>query len=274
MFKRHAVSAAALTFLAAASQLAIAQQQTLERVEITGSSIKRIASEGALPVQTLTSEQIKATGATNVADVIQRLPSMQGFQIADIAIGSNSGGIVSASIHDIGASYTLVLLNGRRIAPTGSGSTINLNAIPMSAIERVEILTDGASALYGSDAIAGVVNFVLKRNRQGGEITLQADVPLEGGGEAANASISYGIGDTERNGFSLVLSYRHDEQKQIKSGDRDFAKSAYIPFTYGDRSYIYDRTSTSAIPANATVRFLPASGLPTYGFNPYRKANG
>lgn len=273
MFKRHAVSAATLALVTAALP-AFAQQQTLERVEITGSSIKRIASEGALPVQTLSSEQIKATGATNVADVIQRLPSMQGFQIADIAIGSNSGGIVSASIHDIGPSYTLVLLNGRRIAPTGSGSTINLNAIPMSAIERVEILTDGASALYGSDAIAGVVNFVLKRNRQGGEVTVQADVPLEGGGESANASISYGFGDVERDGFSLVASYRRDQQKQMKSGDRDFAKSAYLPFTYGGRSYIYDRTSTSAIPANATVRFTTASGLPTYGFNPYQKANG
>lgn len=274
MFKRHAVSAAALACLAAAVQPAFAQQQTLERVEITGSSIKRIASEGALPVQTLSSEQIKATGATNVADVIQRLPSMQGFQIADIAIGSNSGGIVSASIHDIGPSYTLVLLNGRRIAPTGSGSTINLNAIPMSAIERVEILTDGASALYGSDAIAGVVNFVLKRNKQGGEVTLQVDAPLEGGGESANASVSYGFGDIERDRFSVVASYRHDKQKQMKSGDRDFAKTAYIPFSYGGRNYIYDRTSTSAIPANATVRFTTASGLPTYGFNPYRKANG
>jgi iron complex outermembrane receptor protein len=276
MFKRHAVSAAALACLAAAVQPALAQQ-TLERVEITGSSIKRVASEGALPVQTLSAEQIKATGATNVADVIQRLPSMQGFQIADIAIGSNSGGIVTASIHDIGGAYTLVLLNGRRIAPTGSGSTINLNSIPMSAIERVEILTDGASALYGSDAIAGVVNFVLKRNKQGGEITLQADVPLEGGGKSANASVTYGFGDLERDRFSVVATYRRDEQKQLKSGDREFAKTAYIPFTHNGRSYTYDRTSTSAIPANATVRFNNPTGvaaLPTYGFNPYRKANG
>ncbi|KQW45609.1 MULTISPECIES: TonB-dependent receptor [unclassified Roseateles] len=276
MFKHNVINVAVLAALSATALSATAQQ-ALERVEITGSSIKRVASEGALPVQTISAEQIRATGATNVADVIQRLPSMQGFQIADIAIGSNSGGIVTASIHDIGAAYTLVLLNGRRIAPTGSGSTINLNAIPMSAIERVEILTDGASALYGSDAIAGVVNFVLKRNKQGGEITLQADVPLEGGGESANASVTYGFGDIERDRFSVVATYRRDEQKQMKSGDREFAKSAYVPFSFAGRNYIYDRTSTSAIPANATVRFTTPAGttaLPTYGFNPYRKANG
>lgn len=273
MFKRHAVNAAALACLTSVLSPALAQE-TLERVEITGSSIKRIASEGALPVQTLTAEQIRATGATNVADVIQRLPSMQGFQIADIAIGSNSGGIVTANIHNIGSSYTLVLLNGRRIAPTGSGSTINLNSIPMSAIERIEILTDGASALYGSDAIAGVVNFVLKRNKQGGEITVQADVPLEGGGESANASITYGFGDLERDRFSVVATYRRDEQKQMKSGDRDFAKTAYVNFSDNGRNYIYDRTSTFAIPANANVRFTTASALPTYGFNPYQKVNG
>ncbi|MBY0239014.1 MAG: TonB-dependent receptor plug domain-containing protein, partial [Burkholderiaceae bacterium] len=134
---------------------AVAQEQAIQKVEITGSAIKRINVEGALPVQRLSQETIAKSGATNVAELIQALPAMQGFTIAAIAAGTNSGGRVSASIHDIGESYTLVLLNGRRIAPQGSGSAINLNAIPMSAVERVEILTDGASALYGSDAIAG-----------------------------------------------------------------------------------------------------------------------
>ena len=118
---------------------ASAQEQAIQKVEITGSAIKRINVEGALPVQRLSSEQIAKTGATSVAELIQALPSMQGFTVAAIAAGTNSGGRVSASIHNIGESYTLVLLNGRRIAPQGSGSAINLNAIPMSAVERVEI---------------------------------------------------------------------------------------------------------------------------------------
>ena len=275
--KHTAVSSAVIATLALMATAALAQNQ-LERVEITGSSIKRIAAEGALPVQIITSEQIKRSGATSVAEVIQRIPAMQGFQVADIAVGSNSGGIATASLHDIGASYTLVLLNGRRIAPTGSGSTINLNSIPMSAVERIEVLTDGASALYGSDAIAGVVNFVLKRNQPGGSIEARVNKPLEGGGQSANASVTYGAGNIDTDGFSFVATYRKDKNSQLAATDRDFGATAYVPFSYGGKSYIYDRTSTSAAPANATVTFKKLPGetvaLPSYGFNPYQKANG
>ncbi|WP_457352241.1 TonB-dependent receptor [Roseateles sp. P5_D6] len=277
MFKRHAVSVAALACLAAALQPALAQQQ-LERVEVTGSSIKRIAAEGSLPVQVISSEQIKVSGATNVAELLQRIPAMQGFQIADIAIGTNSGGTAFASLHDIGQAYTLVLLNGRRLAPTGDGGRVNLNSIPMSAIERIEVLTDGASALYGSDAIAGVVNFVLKRNKQGGEVTVGYSNPLEGGGKSANVSITYGFGDIERDRFNIVATYRRDDQKKLKSGDRDFAKTAYLPVSFGGNSYVYDRTSTSADPANAQVTFkkigADTATLGAYSFNPYLMEKG
>ena len=273
MLRKHhlgTIAAAVITLIGSMAQNAWAQ--TEQRVEITGSSIKRIAAEGALPVQIIDAAQIQRSGATSVADVIQKLPAMQGFQIADIAVGTNSGGIATASIHDIGSSYTLVLLNGRRIAPTGAGSTINLNAIPMSAIERIEVLTDGASALYGADAIAGVVNFVLKRNYQGGEITARADVPLEGGGKSANASITYGLGDLDSDRFSVVGTYRRDQQRQLKATDRDFGQTARVPFELNGTPYVYDRTSTFAVPANATVTFN--GGLPSYSFNPYQKANG
>ena len=148
MLRKHhlgTIAAAVITLIGSMAQNAWAQ--TEQRVEITGSSIKRIAAEGALPVQIIDAAQIQRSGATSVADVIQKLPAMQGFQIADIAVGTNSGGIATASIHDIGSSYTLVLLNGRRIAPTGSGSTINLNPTPMPAIPLIAGLPDGAPAL-------------------------------------------------------------------------------------------------------------------------------
>ncbi len=280
MSKHHqftAIGAAVAALLSVAAAPALAQDST-QRIEITGSSIKRIAAEGALPVQIISAEQIQRSGATSVADVIQKLPAMQGFTIADIAIGSNSGGIVTASIHDIGESYTLVLLNGRRVAPTGSGSRINLNAIPMSAIDRIEVLTDGASALYGSDAIAGVVNFVLKRNQKGGTVSARVDVPTEGGGKSANASITYGFGDLDKDRFSLVATYRRDQIDPLKATDRDFGSTAYVPISLNGTNYVYDRTSTSAIPANAQVTFkrLPGetSTLPSYSFNPYQKKNG
>ncbi|WAC74364.1 TonB-dependent receptor [Roseateles sp. SL47] len=274
----RAISAAAA--ILAVSMAAHAQEQTqqLERIEITGSSIKRFANEGSLPVQIVSQEDIKASGATNVADLVQRLPAMQGFTIGDISIGSNSGGIVTASLHGIGESYTLVLVNGRRIAPTGSGSRINLNSIPMSAIERVEVLTDGASALYGSDAIAGVVNFVLKRNQQGGNVTVNYSNPIGNGATSANASITYGLGNLDQDGYSVVATYRRDDQQRMRSGDRAFSRTAYVPFSYNGKNYVYDRTSTSADPANASVTFKRLAGetttLGAYSFNPYLQANG
>jgi len=254
---------------------AFAQEQAIQRVEITGSAIKRsIAAEGALPVQMLSQEQIAKSGATNVAELIQALPAMQGFTISAIAAGTNSGGRVSASIHDIGESYTLVLLNGRRIAPQGSGSTINLQAIPMSAIERVEILTDGASALYGSDAIAGVVNFILKRNQQGGDIEVNYNTPTAGSaGRSAYVSGSFGFGDLDKDGYNVLAAFRHDDQTQIKATDRSFGSSAYLPFEYNRVNYIYVRPSCAAVPANVSVAFTDTKMEPI-SFSPYLKKNG
>jgi iron complex outermembrane receptor protein len=246
--------------------------EAIQKVEITGSSIKRIAVEGALPVQRLSQEAIARTGATTVADLVQSLPAMQGFTIGAVAAGSNSGGRTSASIHDIGESYTLVLLNGRRIAPQGSGTSVNLNAIPMSAVERVEILTDGASALYGSDAIAGVINFILKKNVQGGTLEATYGGPEDKGGNAWNTNVTYGFGDLDEDRFNVLVSYRHDEQSKLKATDRKFARSSYIPVSYGGKNYIYDRTSSSTAPANATVAFKDKNTLPIT-FSPYLAAN-
>ena len=267
----------ALGVLAGSAMLtgfASAQEQAIQRVEITGSAIKRIAAETALPVQRLSAETIARTGATNVAELIQTLPAMQGFTIDAIAAGTNSGGRVSASIHGIGEDYTLVLLNGRRLAPQGSGSTVNLNAIPLSAIERVEILTDGASALYGSDAIGGVMNFILKDNLQSLSVEASYSQPGEShAGRQQNISITGGYGDLDTDRFNVLASYRHDERVQLKATDRDFASSAYVPFGHNGTNYIYDKTSSSTVPANVSVTFNDPK-IASIGFSPYLKKNG
>jgi len=258
----------------AAGHVVAQEAAPMQRVEITGSAIKRINAEGALPVQRLSAEQIAKSGATTVADLIQALPAMQGFTIAAIAAGTNSGGNVSASIHNIGEAYTLVLLNGRRIAPQGSGSAINLNAIPMSAVERVEVLTDGASALYGSDAIAGVINFILKKNYQGFAIDAGYSQPGQSSaGQSHNLSLTYGVGDLDADRYNVLMSYRKDDQKQLKATDRDFASTAYVPFSWNGKNYVYDRTSPAAIPANVSATFNTPGSSPI-GFNPYQKKNG
>ncbi|WP_229477207.1 TonB-dependent receptor [Massilia rubra] len=253
---------------------ALAQDAPIQRVEITGSSIKRIVKEGALPVQVVSKEVIARSGATTVADLIQKLPAMQGFSIEAVAAGTNSGGRTTASIHDLGGSYTLVLLNGRRMAPLqDSGSAVNLNSIPMAAVERVEVLTDGASALYGADAIAGVINFILKKNFQGLTLDAGVSVPTNPGGKNANASITWGFGDLETNRYNLLMTYRHDEQKKVKATEREFSKTSYIPLGHDGQSYIYDRTSTSGTAANVNVAFNSKANS-AMGFNPYRAVNG
>ena len=138
--------ALALATLVAAS--AHAQDVSdIQRVEITGSAIKRINVEGSLPIQTISQDDIKKSGVTTTADLIQNLPAMQGFTAESQSVNGGGGGATTASIHDLGAAYTLVLLNGHRLASYTTGSEVNLDQIPLSAVDHVDVLTDGASAL-------------------------------------------------------------------------------------------------------------------------------
>ncbi|MBJ7313948.1 TonB-dependent receptor plug domain-containing protein [Rugamonas sp. CCM 8940] len=271
-----------LTFaggLALSMHAALAQEagESMQRVEITGSSIKRIAAESSLPVQSFSQKDIKKSGVSTVTDFIQQMPAMQGFSVAADSIGGGGGGVTTASIHGIGAPYTLVLLNGRRVAASNSGSTIDLNSIPLSAIERVEVLTDGASALYGSDAIAGVVNFILKKGAAPWEVNAKLATPQKAGGRSQAISISKGFGDLEDDGYSVFVSLSHDEQKQLKAAQRDFAKTGMIDFTdpANGRALQFLNGSSRAIPANAAVNYTGADGKSrTANLNPYALING
>jgi iron complex outermembrane receptor protein len=251
--------------LALGMQAAMAQNTDapIQRVEITGSSIKRITAEGALPVQTLSKLQIEQSGASNVADLIATLPSMQGFTTSSMSVNGGGGGLQTASIHAIGEGYTLVLLNGRRLAPSTSGSTVNLASIPLAAVERVEILTDGANTLYGSDAIAGVVNFILKKNQQDAVIEASYSQPRSSGGTTSTATLSKGWGDLDKDGFNLLLSVAHDESKASWARDSEFSKSGVIPFYANGKAYNLYQLSSNSIPGNATVKYTKKDGTVT-----------
>ena len=151
-----------------------------ERIEITGSNIKRIQDEGALPVQVITREEIDKKGIQSLEQLLMQisangtgadnLQSNVGIQLG--TTDRNNLGNSSANLRGLGASSTLVLLNGRRVSNHGAkGNAVDLNSIPLAAIERVEVLKDGASAIYGTDAIGGVINFILRRDYRGVEIT-------------------------------------------------------------------------------------------------------
>ncbi len=237
------------------AQPAMAQDANavVQRVEITGSSIKRIAQEGALPVQTLTRKDIEQAGVNNVADLVAALPAMQGFITASTSVNGGGGGVQTASVHAIGTSYTLVLLNGRRMAPYGTGSAVNLASIPLSAVERVEILTDGASTLYGSDAIAGVVNFILKKNQTELNIEATAYKPQKTGGQNSNVAISKGFGTLDKDGFNVMFAYSHDQAKALEASQRDFANSGVQRFENNGKKFATWQTSINSIPANADI---------------------
>ncbi len=230
-------------------------QDAAQRVEITGSAIKRIDAEGALPVQIITREAIQRSGAASIADLIQALPSMQGFTNEGASVGGGGNGFSGASVHNLGETYTLVLLNGRRLAQfggqvlTGALAGVDLNTIPVAAIERIEVLTDGASALYGADAIAGVVNFITRKDAMDGSIAAGHSAPRKGGQEST-VSISKGFGDLSRDGFNVVVAASAERRKQLKSVDRDFAQTGVINFQLGGQNVTFFNGSPRGIPAN------------------------
>jgi iron complex outermembrane receptor protein len=255
-----------------------AAPDTVQRVEITGSSIKRIAAEAALPVQTFNQKDIVRSGVTSVTDFIQQLPVMQGFTVAADSVGGGGGGITTASIHDVGSQYTLVLLNGRRIAPATSGTTIDVNSIPLSAVERIEVLTDGASALYGADAIAGVVNFILKKGAAPLTVDAKHTKAQHPGSGGSNVSISKGFGDLDADGYTLFLSASHQEEARLAASQRPFSKTGIINFPNPNKpseNLQFFNGSSRSIPPNVTVRYLNAAGgNASVALNPYLKING
>lgn len=259
MFKKtRLASGLVLAFggtLALSSLPAFGQQQ-LQRVEITGSSIKRIDAETSLPVMVIKRVDIERTGATSTVDLLQRLSTIQGSTGESASVGGGSYGFSGVSLHNIGETRTLVLLNGHRLSSfggqtlTGFAAGMDLNAIPISAIDRIEVLTDGASALYGADAIAGVVNFITRRDTNTGDVTIGLSSP-KGGARESRISATKGFGTLGENGFNVMLSAAHDERTKLDATSRNFGNTGRIFFNDGGKNYRAQQFSPSPIPANA-----------------------
>ncbi|MBL8311009.1 MAG: TonB-dependent receptor [Burkholderiales bacterium] len=276
--KKHVAVAVVQAVAFMGAGVALAQDaQRVERVEITGSAIKRIESEAALPVQVLTRKDIERSGATSVPELIQKLPAVQGFTEASISVGGGGGGLSSASLRGLGAQRTLVLLNGRRMAPyagqtlTGYGDGIDLNLLPLASIERVEILTDGASTLYGSDAVGGVINFITKNTYTGIDIAGQYIKPEKSGATEYSLSASAGFGDLKKDGYNVMLALAHNDREQLRADQRDFSRTGIISFGYNGQTYDFFNGSSRSIPGN----IRPGAADSALGArNPYFMANG
>jgi iron complex outermembrane receptor protein len=198
----------------------------LDEVVVTGSRIRRSEFNSTQPVQIITSEEATLEGLVDTSEILQGSTTaatsgqINNYFTGFVTVGGP--GVNTLSLRGLGANRTLILLNGRRAGPAGARGQVgptDLNVIPASMIERVEILTDGASSIYGSDAIAGVVNIITRQNLDGGAFTLHANQPFKSGGEEYSASISQGW--TFDRGY-LSASADYYERKPLLFGDRDY----------------------------------------------------
>jgi iron complex outermembrane recepter protein len=238
---------------------------SLAEIVVTGTSIKGLDAVGALPVTVLKAEDIARTGATSAEDLFRYISSASssGSAVQAQATGFQTGSIATISLRGLGSARTLILINGQRSAPYGGGSTgaagnsVDISAIPFAAIERVEILQDGASAIYGSDAIAGVVNFILRDDFQGIDASVYAGAPTRsGGGTEQQGNFFGGIGDLKTDRYNVTLGLSFDHTQDILGATRPFA-TRYSP-QFGN-----DVTSSFAFPANIAVFPAPPKGAPT-----------
>jgi len=207
-----------------------------EKIEITGSNVKRLDGESALPLTTITREEIDKTGATNAVELLQYVTANASAGSVSLAtgFGSTTFGAQTANLRGLQGGRTLVLINGKRLNDfAGAVSGVegqNLAVIPFSAIERVEVLRDGASAVYGSDAIAGVINFILRSDYRGAEATVWLGAPTRsGGGQQEVYSASMGFGDLSVDRYNAFFSAHYNDQHNLLQRDRDFSRSAYRP---------------------------------------------
>ena len=231
-----AISAAFGAGLVGITPAVVAQQQ-LDRVEITGSSLRRADAETALPVTIIRADELIKQGITTVEQAIRTLPQNQTAIGTSQAVGLTTGGASFADLRGLGASTgstgqrTLVLLNGRRLANQAYDSgAVDLNAIPFSAIDRIEVLRDGASAIYGTDAIGGVINFILRREYTGVEASAELQDPQEdGGGKTQRYSVTGGFGSLDKQGFNVFATFDYRKQDALLAAERGFASTGILP---------------------------------------------
>jgi iron complex outermembrane recepter protein len=231
----------------------------LEEVVVTGSRIRRKDLNTPAPVTVLSSEQVTSSGKVSIGDFLQTLPEQGGA--INTQVNNGGDGTTEVSLRSLGSQRTLVLLNGRRMVAggTSAGATVDLNSIPTAAIERIEILKDGASAVYGSDAIAGVVNIITKRKLNGTEASAYAGTTSQGDGTIYDLAVTTG---TSSEKGSLMFSAGFTKTGTIWAGDRGWATRA-LGLDYAANEEFAG--GSSAVPAG---RF----GLGGYAINP--AANG
>jgi iron complex outermembrane recepter protein len=229
--KKQLAVAIATTFVVSGFAVAQTAQtsdpQKVEKIEITGSNIKRIDAEGALPVEVISREEIQRRGVTSTNELLRSLSYMSSFNDELQSNSPNASGTAGAGFRGLSSDQTVVLLNGRRLAPYGfDGAFVNLNSIPLGAIQRVEVLKDGAAAIYGADAIGGVINFITRRDYQGAEVLASYGLSSRSDADEISLAATGGFGDMARSGFNVLVNASYFKREPINNLDRDRTRTA------------------------------------------------
>jgi len=269
MSQQYRKTAIALALAGAFGQAAAQTEEVkVQRVEITGSSIKRIDNETALPVQMIKREDIEKSGVTTAAELLKNIsantaPLSDGMSITDGTSGQR--GFNGANLRGIGVSSTLVLLNGRRLAnfaTPGDNAGVDLNNIPAGAIQRVEILKDGASAIYGTDAIGGVINFITRKDYRGVDVSGSIADTDEGGAGKKTLSLSGGLGDLATDRFNVFGVIDVQQLESLRSSQRKFIAERPLATT------LPALMSSNTFPANLDISSAQRNALIAAGVLP------
>ncbi len=236
----------------------------VERIEITGSHIKRSSMEGPSPVTSLSQEDIQKSGVTDLISLFAKLPiAGQGtFSTQANSSDDTANGGSSVSLRGLGADSTLILINGRRVSvsPFAKGidtAFVDINNIPLAAIKRVDILKDGASATYGSDAVAGVINIILRDDVEGAELSAKMGTTADGGGEEQSISLVFG-NSTDNSNHTFILEYFNREE--VMYSDRSYSATANQAARTGDPDAT-DFRSSAGIPGTIALAADPSNRL-------------
>jgi iron complex outermembrane receptor protein len=206
----------------------------LETVVVTGTLIARPQAETAEAISVISATTLQDEGIVNVEQALDTLTANNPTINVSSSVGSFSGGGTYANLRDLGSVRTLVLLDGQRLAGNAfnnnpSGDAVDLSGIPFSAIESVQVLREGASALYGSDAISGVINFITKKNYQGAEFNANLDHPQQPGGGNGDMNFTFGHGDLTTDGYNLLVTASYSGQQELQASQRSFTAYGFNP---------------------------------------------
>ena len=245
--------------------------QELQRVIVTGSNIKRTDTETASPVQVLTRADIEKTGKQSIQEVLRGITADGQGSISSSFSNGFASGSAAVSLRGLGVNSTLVLVNGRRmttygLADDGTRNFVDINSLPLEAVDRIEVLKDGASAIYGADAVGGVINVILRSNYTGASIGGSYGQTGHSDGQTTRAFGTLGFGNIDTDKYNVFFSLEASSQKNIFSKDRGFIGSSdrrslgYYDTTNGSPRLYLGTTTPSTTSPFGTMRTPPNGG--------------